>query len=111
MTRIAPSDRLVTLVNIFRLRDPADQQRLLDVLIDATETTMRHQPGYISANLHRSLDGTHVVNYAQWRSTADFEAMLSDPQAREHMARAAQLAGFEPHLYEVVYSDDGPAGG
>ena len=102
MTRIAPSDRVVTLVNVFRLRDPADQQRLLDLLVEATESTMRYQPGYVSANLHRSLDGTRVVNYAQWRSTGDFEAMLRDPQAREHMARAADLAEFEPHLYEVV---------
>jgi hypothetical protein len=25
---------------------------------------MRHRPGFISANIHASLDGTRVVNYA-----------------------------------------------
>ena len=94
---------------MFRLHHPADQQRLLDLLLEATESTMRHLPGYVSANLHRSLDGTHVVNYAQWRSTTDFQAMLRSPQAQAHMARAADLADVEPHLYEVVYSDEAPS--
>ena len=70
---------------------------------------MRHQPGYVSANIHQSLDGTHVVNYAQWRSQADFATMLHNPQARAHMRRAAELAQVEGHLYHVVSSDEGAA--
>jgi quinol monooxygenase YgiN len=105
MPCIAPSNPVVTLVNIFRLHDPADQQRLVELLVEATEATMRHQPGYVSANIHKSLDGTQVVNYAQWRSQADFAAMLRNPAAQEHMGRAAALAEFDPHLYEVVHSD------
>jgi hypothetical protein len=46
-----------------------------------------------------------VVNYAQWRSQADFEAMLQNREAQAHMGRAAELARVEPHLYAVVYSD------
>jgi heme-degrading monooxygenase HmoA len=111
MPCIAPSNPVVTLVNVFSLHDPADQQRLVDLLVEATEATMCHQPGYVSANIHKSLDGTHVVNYAQWRSQADFEAMLHNLQAQEHMGRAVELAQFEPHLYEVVYSDDGDGAG
>jgi quinol monooxygenase YgiN len=107
---IAPSNPVVTLVNVFRLHDPADQPRLVDLLVQATEAAIRHRPGYVSANIHRSLDGTHVVNYAQWRSQADFQAMLRDPDAQEHMRPAAELAEIEPHLYEVVYSDESAAG-
>ncbi len=33
--------------------------------------------------------------------------MLHNLEAQEHMGRAADLAKFEPHLYEVVYSDEG----
>ena len=109
MASIAPSNPVITLVNVFRLRDPADQQRLVDLLVEATEATMRHQPGYVSANIHKSLDGTHVVNYAQWRSTQQFENMLQNAEAQVHMQRAAELAEVEPHLYAVVYSD-GEAG-
>lgn len=107
MPCIALSNPVVTLVNVFRLSDPVDQQRLVDLLVEATEATMCHQPGYVSANIHKSLDGTHVVNYAQWRSRAEFEAMLHNPDAQQHMRRAAALAQVEPHLYEVVYSDGG----
>jgi hypothetical protein len=41
---------------------------LVDVLVDATQTVMRKQPGFISANIHRSFDGTRVTNYAQGSS-------------------------------------------
>lgn len=70
-------------------------------LVNATENTFRHLPGFISANIHRSHDGRRVVNYAQWRTREDFEAMLSNPAAQPHMARAAELADFDPILCEV----------
>ena len=74
----------------------------MDLLIQATETSMRHLPGSISANIHRSLDGTKVANYAQWRSVEDFQAMQKNPAGKPHMEHAAALAKFEPGLYEVV---------
>ena len=63
---------------------------------------MQHLPGFISANIHRSHDGRRVVNYAQWRSRTDFETMLRNPEAQPHMARAAELADFDPILCEVI---------
>jgi hypothetical protein len=38
---------------------------------------MSRRPGYVSANIHRSLDGTTVADYAQWQSRG-LEAMLAD---------------------------------
>ena len=93
---------VLTLINVFTVA-PARQQELLDVLVEATESVMRHQPGFVSASLHRSHDGTRVVNYAQWRSREDFEAMRRDPQARPHMVHAASLATFDPILCEVAF--------
>jgi hypothetical protein len=72
---------------------------------------MRRQPGFISANLHVSLDRKRIVNYAQWRSKSDFEAMQSKPEVAPHMTRAAELAErFDPVLYTVSYVDDNPQG-
>ncbi len=65
---------------------------------------MKSLPGFVSANIHRSLDGKKVVNYAQWRSQADFDARRHNPLARPHMAAAAALAQFEPIICEVVES-------
>jgi quinol monooxygenase YgiN len=92
---------VATLINVFAVtRD--DQQPLVDLLIEATEQVMRHRPGFVSANIHASLDGTRVVNYVQWRSREDFQAMLDDPIAREHMSATLALAAAEPRLYEVA---------
>ena len=101
MTTLAKDNRVVTLINVFTVA-PERQQQLVDLLMHATEITMRHVPGFVSAHIHKSLDGTRVVNDAQWRSRDDFEAMLRHPAAIPHMQEAAALAQVEPHLYEVV---------
>ena len=100
-TTIATDQPVATLVNVFTVL-PEAQQRLVDLLIEATEQVMRQRSGFVSANIHASLDGHRVVNYAQWRSSEDFQAMLKDPAAREHMTAVSALAQAEPHLYEVV---------
>ena len=102
MTRINAGEDIVTLINVFTV-EPSQQQPLVDLLTRATDETIRHLPGFVSANIHKSLDGTRVTNYAQWRSRQDFEAMLSNPVAIPHLKEAAAVAtSFEPHLYEVA---------
>lgn len=102
MVTIQPDAHLYTLVNVFHVA-PDKQQALADVLIQATEKTMRRLPGFVSANIHRSHDGRRVVNYAQWRSQEDFRAMLQNAEAQPHMAEAAALAeSYDPILCEVV---------
>src|SRR5262249_95225 len=105
MATIATDQDVVSLVNVFTV-SPERQQRLADLLVEATMRVMNRLPGYVSANIDRSRDGTRVVNYAQWRRVEDFEAMLRDPTAREHMQSALKVAtSVEPHLYEVVFVD------
>lgn len=104
MTTIQKSQDVLTLINVFTVA-PEKQQDLVDLLIGATEQTMRHLPGFISANIHKSYDGHRVVNYAQWRSRDDFEAMLKSPEAAPHMGRAVELAEPDPILCEVVHLD------
>jgi quinol monooxygenase YgiN len=106
MVTISKDNDVVTLINVFTVA-PEDQQHLVDVLVEATETVMRKQPGFVSANIHRSLDGMRVTNYAQWRSREAFETMLGDREAAEHMGEAAGIAErFEPHLYEVSFVEE-----
>jgi quinol monooxygenase YgiN len=101
MTTISKSNKLVTLINVFTGTSD-HQQELLDLLARATEPSVRHQPGFISASLHRSLDGTKVVMYAQWRSIEDYEAMRENPAPLPYLQKALALAKFEPGMYEVV---------
>jgi quinol monooxygenase YgiN len=100
-TRIAADAPLITLINVFEV-EPARQRELVFLLEHATAEVMRHLPGFISANLHRSVDGTRVANYAQWASREAFENMLREPRAQVHMRAAAEMAQAEPVLYEVA---------
>jgi quinol monooxygenase YgiN len=101
MTTIEERAPLVTLINVFTV-DPARAAELAELLRVATEEKMQFVPGFISANIHLSTDGTRVLNYAQWQSIEAYQAVFEDPGAREHMQVCAAVAtSFEPHLYTV----------
>jgi Antibiotic biosynthesis monooxygenase len=61
MTTISKDARLVTLINVFSV-EPANQQRLVELLARATDTSVRHVPGFVSATLHRSLSTQPLIN-------------------------------------------------
>jgi antibiotic biosynthesis monooxygenase (ABM) superfamily enzyme len=101
-TTISVDAPVATLINVFTVR-PERQRELADLLITATEEVMQHLPGFIAANIHVSTDGVRVVNYAQWETAEAFQAMLANPEAKEHMDQAAAIAdSFDPHLYSVL---------
>ena len=103
MAQIASGNEVVTLINVFTV-SPGEQAKLVALLVEATLKTMRHIAGFVSASIHQSADGTRVANYAQWRRTEDFEAMLRDPRATEHMKPIREIATNDAHLYTVVES-------
>ena len=95
------NDNSITLINVFTVT-PARQQELVELLTRATNDSVRHAAGFISARLHRSLDGTKVTMYAIWRSIEDYEAMRRDPTPLPYLQQALAIATFEPGMYEVV---------
>jgi len=105
MPTISKGSELLTLINVFTV-EPVNQQELMDLLSEATRTSVRHVQGFVSASLHRSLDGTKVVMYAQWRSVEDYQAMRRNPTASPYMEKALALARFELGMYEVVETFD-----
>ncbi len=100
---ISRDGNLVTLINVFETT-PEQQQALVDQWIRFTEA-VRTEPGYVGTALHKSADGTRVINYAHWRSQADFDAFL-----KRHGADFTQFtqnaSRIDPHTYEVVYLDE-----
>jgi heme-degrading monooxygenase HmoA len=78
---------------------------LLDILARATDASVRDVPGFISAALHRSVDGTKVTIYLQWKSAGHYQhyqSMRSDPVASPYVEQALAIAKFDPGMYEVV---------
>jgi quinol monooxygenase YgiN len=105
MPTISQGGELLTLINVFTVQ-PVNQQELVDLLVEATRTSVRQVQGFVSASLHRSLDGTKVAMYAQWRSVEDYQAMRRNPTASPYMDKALALARFELGMYEVVETFD-----
>src|SRR5260370_11986917 len=97
MVTISPSRRLVTLINVFTV-EPANQRQLLELLARATETSVRHAPGFISASLHRSLDRTKVTMYAQWRTLAANHAMPNNPAPLPYFHHPLPIPNFYPAM-------------
>jgi quinol monooxygenase YgiN len=101
MTQISAKNGVITLINVFTV-EPANQQRLVELLTEATEVSVRQAPGFVSASLHRSTDGTKVTMYSQWRSIEEYQAMRQDPAPLPFFQEALTIATFDPGIYEVV---------
>lgn len=98
---IAPQSSILTLINVYEV-DPDKQADLVKALSESTESTIRHQPGFISVCIHSSFDGKKVVNYAQWASKEHFEAFMKRSDTQEQLKRFAGIAkSVAPSLYKV----------
>jgi C-6 monooxygenase len=74
-----PDAGFVAVVTI-GLSRPEARDELLDLLVREVEDWVRHRPGFLSANYHTSLDGTRVLNYAQWVDEAAYRGSFrTDP--------------------------------
>jgi hypothetical protein len=101
MTYISKNNNILTLINVFTV-DPINQQKLIELLILATSGSVQKIEGFISASLHKSLDGTKVTMYAQWKSIEDYQNMRNNAVASPYLTQALEFARFEPGMYEVV---------
>ena len=56
--------------------NPSECDSKIAFIKDFLNETVKNQPGFISANLHTSLDKAKIVNYAQWKSEEDFQKFI-----------------------------------
>jgi len=100
---IDPEAHILTMINVLT---PAHgkQAETIQLLQAGMNQTMRHQPGFISANIHRSLNSDHVVVYAQWEDQASVDAVVKLIQGGKapNMATVFTVAQPAFHPYEVV---------
>ncbi len=101
MTTISHGANIVTIIDIFSV-EPEMQPQLAELIDRARHEVVSHLPGFISASLHRSLDGRRVVDYVQFATRANFEAMLANPEMQRYIAAAVAIAVAEPLQYEVM---------
>src|SRR6201987_3420187 len=82
---------------------PDNQDEILKLMMERARF-MATQPGFISVNLHRSKDGSHVLNYIQWRNAEQLAAAHHSPEFRKQWPHFGELVEeIDPCLYDVVY--------
>ena len=102
MSKIEANVGIITQINIFTVAEE-NKQALIELLIEAANS-VRDVEGWISANIHVSLDGKQVVNYAQCESYESWEMVMKKLIAENFLERNKKLATAHPALYEVVYT-------
>ena len=96
MTQAAP----VVLINVYRC-----EPELLDALMERLAVMVRAQrkaEGFISATVHRGLNGKVAAVHAVWRSREDWKTMARSAAVNAAMEPIMAIATFEPNLYEAV---------
>jgi antibiotic biosynthesis monooxygenase (ABM) superfamily enzyme len=104
MPTIETNTTIVTQINVFTVPE-GGQQALIDFLIQAA-TFASTTPGWISASVHRSIDGTRVVNYAQSENLEAAQRVVERLRSEGWLDRNKALGQANPGLYEVVFTLD-----
>lgn len=105
MATISSESPVFTVMIDFTLEGGA-QGELIRLVESIAEVSSR-QRGFISASVHRSVDGRRVFNYAQWKSRADYEKYLLSPELQERGRELQQFmernsAQLNWNFYQVV---------
>lgn len=102
MTDISERRDICTQITTVKL-PPEKQDEVLNLMVERARF-MATQPGFVSVNLHRSKDGSHVVNYVQWTNADKLAAAHHSPEFRKRWPRFGELVReVEPCLYDVVH--------
>jgi len=106
---IGPARDDYTVITVFGVA-PENQKALVDVLAHRDEHVLT-LPGYRSHSILRGVDGTYVVNYAQWDDRRSYERFHTLPEderpadARRLRAEGRSLMTSRwSNTYQVVHS-------
>jgi hypothetical protein len=104
MPIIRANSGIVTQINTFTV-PTGGQQPLIDLLMESA-LFARETPGWLSASLHTSRDGTRVVNYAQSESIESAQLVIERLRQAGFLQRNKALGDAHPGLYDVVFTLD-----
>lgn len=62
--------------------DPTNCDEHIRKIKEFFNNVVRKQPGFISANLHLSLDKKKVINYAQWKNEDFYNEFLNNEEVQ-----------------------------
>ncbi len=98
---ITKENNLVTFINVFETK-PEQQQEFIEHWMRFVDS-VKGEPSMLGTALHKSTDGTRVVNYAHWRSEADLDTFTKKYTEFWEADHRPLVLRADPHTYEVVY--------
>ncbi|MBX3568785.1 MAG: antibiotic biosynthesis monooxygenase [Rhizobiaceae bacterium] len=103
MPIIRANSGAITQINVFTVPE-GGQQALIGLLREAATSCRAAVPGWLSASLHRSLDGRRVVNYAQAEDEQAMRRVFEHLRDNGFLDRNRTLGVAEPGLYQVTWT-------
>ena len=98
----ASEESSVTLINPFEI--PADKLDATVSMWEQARDFLKHQPGYISTQLHQSLKPEakyRLINVAKWENAKTFQTAMQKMQAEIELPRIEGVKNG-PELYTVI---------
>jgi hypothetical protein len=102
MATIHADKQVITQINVFEV-DAGNQDALAELLREAIQR-VSGMPGWVSASIHKSLDGKRVTNYAQAVDHAAWESIVARLQGEGFFERFQKLSKPNPCLYQCTFS-------
>jgi heme-degrading monooxygenase HmoA len=102
MPVIKANTGIITQINVFTVPE-GGQEALIELLAESARFAST-TPGWISASIHRSCDGSRVVNYAQSENSEAAQWVFARLRDGGWLDRNKALGEAHPGLYEVVFT-------
>jgi heme-degrading monooxygenase HmoA len=95
----------VILLNKFTV-SPEDVDKFLKAFENTTKV-LKKQSGFISAQLHRGIAGSHTfINYAVWESAEHFKWAFNSTEFRSSLNDLPANIVMAPHLFKKIAIPD-----
>ena len=95
----------VILLNKFTV-SPRDVDKFLKAF-ETTTKVLKKQPGFISAQLHRGIAGSHTfIKYAVWESAEHFKRAFNSTEFRLSINDLPANIVMAPHLFKKIAIPD-----
>jgi quinol monooxygenase YgiN len=106
MSLIKKGADILTLIIVIEVK-PENFDALFELIVRETTEFVRHQPGFISANLHRSADSTQLINYGQWENQKIYEQARARDEFKAFSKQVEALAiSINPIACDVVFTEE-----
>lgn len=83
---------------------PEKSQEIIKVFSNYYKNILQNMNGFVSANLHKSDDGTRIINYVQWDSFDGLTSLFRDETAKEFNKELKEISSPDWNLFKVVYA-------